>query len=177
MVMAITQYTQNELVVLRNHIPVDALIQELGIPSQMSEGYFRFCCPVCRKFNTGVNPATNLARCFGCEKNYNTIDLVMLVKKSNFISSIKFLKTFYEQKNNPVTPTPSIIQPPAGQPVSIGNILKTMVPALQHRTEVPSKNTKRPSELTVEMLHERLRQIEHQVTHLTEKIQAIESNR
>ena len=171
--MAKTQYTRNELFALRNHIPVDSLIQQLGIPSKMSEGCFRFCCPVCREFDTGVNPVTNLARCFRCEKNYNTIDLVMQVKKSNFIHSVKFLKTIYEQKNNPAAP--SLSRPPAGQPVSIGNILKAMGPALQNTTEVPSQNTK--SQLTMEMLNERVRQIEHQVIHLTEKIKAIEVNR
>lgn len=173
--MAKTQYTRNELFVLRNHIPVEALIRQLGIPSKMGEGCFRFCCPVCREFNTGVNPATNLARCFACKKNYNTIDLVMRVKKSDFIHSVKFLKTIYEQKNNPAAPPPSISKPPAGQPVSIGNILKTMAPALQNRTEVPSKTAK--SQLTIEMLNERLQQIEHQVIQLTEKIKAIEPTR
>jgi len=174
--MAKTQYTRNELFVLRNHIPVDSLIQQLGIPSKMSEGCFRFCCPVCREFDTGVNPVTNLARCFRCEKNYNTIDLVMQVKKSNFIHSVKFLKTIYEQKNNPAAPPPaSISHPPAGQPVSIGNILKKMAPALQNRTEVLSKTAK--TQLTMEMLNERVRQIEHQVIHLTEKIKAIQANR
>ena len=173
--MAKTQYTRNELFILRNHIPLEALIQQLGIPSKMSEGCFRFCCPVCREFDTGVNPATNLARCFACEKNYNTIDLVMQVKKSDFIHSVKFLKTIYEQKNNPVTRPPSIIQTSAGQPVSIGNILKTMVPALQNSTKVPSQNTK--NQLTMEALNERLREIEHQVIHLTEKIEAIQLNR
>ncbi len=173
--MAKTQYTRNELFILRNHIPVEALIQQLGIPSKMSEGCFRFCCPVCRDFDTGVNPATNLARCFRCERNYNTIDLVMWVKKSDFIHSVKFLKTIYEQKNNPATAPPSIIQPSAGQPISIGNILKAMAPALQNRSEVPSKTSK--SKLTMEMLNERVRQIEHQVIHLTEKIEAIKLNR
>jgi DNA primase len=173
--MAKTQYTRNELFVLRNHIPVEALIQQLGIPSKMSEGCFRFCCPVCREFDTGVNPATNLARCFACEKNYNTIDLVMRVKKSDFIHSVKFLKTIHEQKTNPAAPSPSISRPPDGQPVSLANILKAMAPALQNRTEVPSIISK--SQLTMEMLNERVRQIEHQVIHLTEKIKAIEANR
>jgi len=173
--MANTQYTRNELFALRNHVPVEALIRQLGVPFKMSEGCFRFCCPVCGKFDTAVNPETNLARCFGCEKNYNTIDLVMLVQKSDFIHSVKFLKTIYEQKNIPVSPSPSISQPLAAQPISIGNILKTMAPALQNSTEVPSKNTM--NQLTMEMLNERLRKVEYQVIHLMEKINAIELNR
>ena len=66
----------------------------------MIEGYFRFCCPVCNEFNTSVNSKTNLARCFDCRKNYNTIDLVMLVKGSNFIQSVNFLQRFMIEKKN-----------------------------------------------------------------------------
>ena len=102
--MAESHYTRQELFILRNHIPVDSLIKELGIPSKMIEGYFRFCCPVCHEFNTGVNPKTNLARCFDCRKNYNTIDLVMLVKGSNFIQSVKFLQRFNDRKEELAPP-------------------------------------------------------------------------
>lgn len=172
--MAKTQYTCNELFVLRNHIPVDSLIEKLGIPSKMSEGGFRFCCPVCKKFDTGVNRKTNLARCFACEKNYNTIDLVMLVKRSDFIHSVKFLKTIYEQKNNPATPSPSISQPAGGQPVSIGNILKAMNPAKKGNVAPTPKSAK--SQLTIEKFNDRLRHLEHQVTCLAERIKAIELN-
>lgn len=63
------RFTGNELFKLRNLIPVDMLIREnLNIPSKISEGYFRFLCPVCREFRTATNPKTNLARCFLCEK-------------------------------------------------------------------------------------------------------------
>jgi hypothetical protein len=171
--MAKAQYTSNELFVLRNHIPVDSLIEKLGIPSKMSEGCFRFCCPVCREFDTGVNPRTNLARCFRCEKNYNTIDLVMLVKRSDFIHSVKFLKTIYEKKIIPVTTPLSIKKAATGQPVSIGNILKAMEPALKGPTITPKTEK---SKLTVEMLHVRVSQLEQQVNHLTQKIKVLEGN-
>lgn len=169
-------YTRQELFVLRNHIPVDSLIGKLGIPSKMSEGYFRFSCPVCRGFDTGVNPRTNLARCFACEKNYNTIDLVMLVKRSDFIHGVKYLKTICESQNAPDPSSPSIKKPGTAQPVSIGDILKSMKPELNGRTEEdPPKTAK--VKLTVEMLNDRVRQLEHQITHLTQKIKAIEQNR
>ena len=63
----------------------------------MSEGCFRFLCPLCNGYDTAVNPKTNLARCFRCEKNFNTIDLVMLVRQADFVHSVKFLQSIHQQ--------------------------------------------------------------------------------
>lgn len=88
------RFTGNELFRLRNLIPVDVLIGErLNIPSKICEGYFRFLCPVCREFQTATNPKTNLARCFLCEKNFNPIDLVMIVKDLGFVESVRYLES------------------------------------------------------------------------------------
>ena len=38
-----------------------------------------------------TNPKTNLARCFRCEKNFNPIDMVMVVKRFNFVEAVEFL--------------------------------------------------------------------------------------
>jgi hypothetical protein len=76
---------------LRNNIPIDGLIRELQIPWKMRDGFLRFLCPLCNEFQTAVNPATNLARCFRCEKNFNTIDLVMEVRGYGFRQSVFFL--------------------------------------------------------------------------------------
>ncbi len=65
---------------------------QLQIPSKIRDGLFRFLCPVCNEFQTGVNPNTNLARCFRCERNFNTIDLVMAVRGFGFKDSVLFLK-------------------------------------------------------------------------------------
>jgi hypothetical protein len=55
------RFTQNELFELRNHIPINALIKErLKMPSKISEGQFRFLCPLCGEFQTATNPKTNL---------------------------------------------------------------------------------------------------------------------
>ena len=125
--MAESHYTRHELFILRNHIPVDSLIKELEIPSKMIEGYFRFCCPVCHEFNTGVNPKTNLARCFDCQKNYNTIDFVMLVRGSTFIQSVSFLQRLHDRKEEPVLPCPLPVErSQSAKPVSIGDIFKAM---------------------------------------------------
>lgn len=77
---------------LRNDIPITVLIADLlELPSKTSEGYFRFLCPVCSEFDTATNPKTNLARCFRCEKNFNTIDMTMVVKRLNFLETVEYL--------------------------------------------------------------------------------------
>ena len=88
------RFSSQELFDLRNNIPVDMLIKDqLHVPTKIRDGYFRFLCPLCNEFQTAVNPNTNRARCFRCEKNFNTIDLVMAVKGYGFKDSVLFLKT------------------------------------------------------------------------------------
>ena len=76
---------------LRNDIPIDQVIRELSIPSKLSEGYTRFLCPYCGEFNTATKPATNLGRCFRCQRNFNPIDLVILDKRLCFVEAVEFL--------------------------------------------------------------------------------------
>jgi len=78
---------------LRNEIPITLVIAEfLKLPTKVSEGYFRFLCPLCTEFITATNPKTNLARCFLCEKNFNPIDIVMVAKQVNFRKAVDYLK-------------------------------------------------------------------------------------
>ena len=77
---------------LRNKILVDRVMDELRVPTKISEGYLRFLCPLCRDFNTATNPRTNLGRCFRCEKNFNPIDLVMIVGKLPFLEAVAHLE-------------------------------------------------------------------------------------
>lgn len=80
---------------LRNEIPIPEVIADiLNMETRISEGYFRFLCPVCHEFNTATNPKTNLARCFCCRRNFNPIDMVMIVKRCNFLEAVEFLKEF-----------------------------------------------------------------------------------
>ena len=91
------RFSSRELFEIRNFIPVDILIRdELQIPSKISEGVFRFLCPICNEFQTATKPDTNLARCFRCEKNFNTIDLVIKVKGLGFKDSVLLLKRLLE---------------------------------------------------------------------------------
>ncbi len=90
-------FSSRELYKLRNSIPIDVLIEkELAIPSKISEGFFRFLCPLCNEFQTAVNPKTNMGRCFRCEKNFNTIDVVMTWQNTGFVDSVKYLKKILE---------------------------------------------------------------------------------
>ena len=91
------RFTNHQLYTLRNDIPIDALIEKtLCIPSRIADGYFRFLCPLCKQFNTAVNPETNLARCFRCEQNFNTIDLVIITRKLDFVESVRFLQDYHK---------------------------------------------------------------------------------
>ena len=111
------RFSSRELFELRNNIPVDILIMDhLQIPSKIRDGYFRFLCPVCNEFQTAVNPATNLARCFRCEKNFNTIDLVMKIKGYGFRDSVRFLKQITTAPSSQLTALTAVI----GRPMSGG---------------------------------------------------------
>ena len=91
-------FSSQQLYSLRNGINVQMLIENtLRIPCRVTEGCFRFLCPLCNAFDTAINPKTNLARCFHCEKNFNTIDLVMLIRQTDFVQSAKFLQSIHQK--------------------------------------------------------------------------------
>jgi hypothetical protein len=91
-------FSAQQLYQLRNFIPIDVLIAEkLLIPCKQSDGHLRFFCPLCREFQTATMQKTNLARCFRCEKNFNTIDLVMLWQNTDFVQSAKFLTALLQK--------------------------------------------------------------------------------
>ncbi len=86
------RYSKEMLRRLRNAIPIAVLIADVfQLPSKMSDGHFRFLCPICSEFLTATNPETNLARCFHCEKNFNPIDMVMQVKHYTFKEAVEYL--------------------------------------------------------------------------------------
>ena len=83
------------LYALRNHINIDRLItQVLQMPIQQRDGRVRFQCPLCARFHTATHPNTNLARCFECEKNFNTIELVMAVRHIPFLEAVALLQRY-----------------------------------------------------------------------------------
>ena len=120
-------FSAQELYNVRNHIPISALIENvLNMPTRTTEGIFRFLCPVCGEFNTAVNLKTNLARCFSCEKNFNTIDLVMIVEKMNFVKAVHFLKT--HEKKSQIRPGSKKTEDRSRSPQHIADIIQSIMP-------------------------------------------------
>lgn len=76
---------------IRNEIPIEQLIDRLDVPSKLRDGYFRFLCPLCSDFHTATNPETNLARCFRCKRNFNTIEILMITRGRDFVESVHAL--------------------------------------------------------------------------------------
>lgn len=99
------RFSADYLRTLRNDIPIHRLIADvLEIPCKVREGYFRFLCPLCSDFNSATNPKTNLARCFRCQRNFNSIDLVMLDKRLNFVEAVEFLSGIVTVRRQPKDP-------------------------------------------------------------------------
>lgn len=89
------QFTDQQLFHIRNHIHIQTVIENLlDIPSIKKENVFRFRCPLCAGYNTAVKTSTNLARCFPCGKNFNTIDIVMLVRDLDFVETVELLVNY-----------------------------------------------------------------------------------
>jgi hypothetical protein len=175
--MASPRYTPQHLFTLRNHIPIDRLIETISVPSKIQEGRYRFQCPICNEFNTGINPKTNLARCFSCQKNFNTIDFVMTVKGSSFIDSVAYLETLtvlqFSTKPHQSSALASNHSRDAHQqnmPVPIGDILKSMAIPGPPASPLPTQDEPQ----TIATLQERLSALERLVKSLTEKITLIE---
>ena len=90
------RFSVDILYALRNEVSIRHLIREvLDLPSKTaSDGTFHFLCPLCLSFETATHLKTNLARCFLCQKNFNPIDLTMIVKHYSFVESVHFLSPF-----------------------------------------------------------------------------------
>jgi len=87
---------------LRNQISIDRLIeQHLRWPCKRREGLFRFLCPLCEEFHTATNPRTNLARCFRCQRNFNPLDFVMVVRDCDFLHAVSYLEPYLPQPTSP----------------------------------------------------------------------------
>lgn len=89
------RFSAEELYELRNQVPIRLVIEDVvKLPCKEVEGVFRFLCPKCGEFSTGINPRTNLSRCFRCEENFNTIELTMKEKAISFVESVRLLKKY-----------------------------------------------------------------------------------
>ena len=94
---------------IRNDLPMPVAIAALGRegpPSKIRDGRFCFLCPHCGEMLAYVNPRNNLAHCFGCRKNLNTIDLLRMLGY-DFTAAVAILERWLErhQSRRPMTPT------------------------------------------------------------------------
>ena len=180
-------FTSHQLHILRNDIPIDALIEKaLCIPSRIADGYFRFLCPFCKESNTAVNPETNLARCFGCKQNFNTIDLVMTIRKLNFVQSVRFLQDYHRSADvsqsgnyrktatgtnaheHPQMTCADRSENPKHSPVHIGGILDHMLPLKPER--IPA-SCRRPAQYNT--VNDRIASLEQKIDCLFDQIENI----
>ena len=92
-------FTKQQLFQVRNDIDIDWLINEKLQIERQFKSIWRFQCPICQQFNTATQKKNNLARCFNCQKNFNTIDLIIYNKKVNFVPSVQFLLSLLEKKS------------------------------------------------------------------------------
>lgn len=159
------RFSPNELSFLRNRVPVDCVIENLlELPTGSSHGKLSFACPVCGGFDTSINAAHNLARCFVCRQNFNPIELVMHHLQIGFVESVKWLK-----KRMPAAPTQNKTTCSGNkcQPTSVGDILADMMPTLSHS----KSNGASPQSIP-----QRLSDLEHIVRHLYRVIDELKSS-
>jgi len=177
---------------MRNEIDVRMLIEKsLRIPCRVTQGCFRFMCPLCQGFNTAVNPKTNLARCFACEKNFNTIDLVMLIRQTDFVHSATFLQSVLQK--NVSSPKPDIHQAISDSnhkngcrpihkalsgksdkgPCHIAKIIGDVLPSDDGLPEKPIAALEKANEDRITKLEKQLEQMGRQIQKLTQTITAV----
>ncbi len=83
-----------------------AAIGRDGPPSKVRDGRFVFLCPHCGEMLAYVNPRTNLARCFACDRNLNSIDLLRMLGY-DFVTAVALLERWlakYEARQWRCTP-------------------------------------------------------------------------
>ena len=158
-----TRVSKQELYRLRNEIRIDRLITDLlSIPSKTIDGRFRFCCPLCKAYDTAIKTETNLARCFSCKKNFNTIDLTMLIRKLDFVDSVGFLRQCLLAGRDP-SPQCRATHSSQKAPVDIGEVLSSVIPQLKVNESTDANQT----------LSERLLSLEKKVEQLTCRLNQI----
>jgi len=176
------RFNNKELYAVRNHIPIRYVIEKLlGIPSETTQGLFRFRCPLCAGWNTAIKPETNLSRCFKCAKNYNAIDLCMLVRHTNFVESVTFLiehkSTLSRGEPQTTSPSPKNHLEPAREankkPVAVSDVLaKLMGNGFEEALKKANQNTVPRISSTTDDIAD----LEHIVHALSKIVQRLKSN-
>ena len=158
------RFSPQELTFLRNRVPITHVIKTLlDLPTRSTNSKLSFACPVCGGFDTSINAAHNLARCFDCRQNFNPIELVMHHLQIGFVDSVGWLKNRIQAAPAQNTPTCASNN---HQPTALGDILADIMPAL-----FQGKPNDAPQSVT-----QRLASLERSVRHLYRVIDELRSS-
>ena len=102
--MSPKRYSDEFLYRLRNELALPHVFRVLEWPHKPRDGFVRFLCPICQEFDTAVNPATNLGRCFRCDENFNPIDFLMQVRSCDFVTAVSYLSALLSSPPRPPAP-------------------------------------------------------------------------
>ena len=158
------RFSPEELTFLRNRIPITRVIKNmLDMPTRSTNGRLSFACPVCGGFDTSINAAHNLARCFDCRENFNPIELVMHQRQIGFVDSVRWLKNRIE-----ATPDQNTLTSARNnhQFTALGNIMDDIIPALSQRKPNDAQQS----------ITQRLETLEQSVKHLYHLIEQLRSS-
>ena len=174
------RFSDKQLHKARNHIPIRQVIETLlAIPSETVEGIFRFSCPLCAGHHTAVKPETNLSRCFHCNRNFNAIDLCMIVKRMNFVESVNFLierngqllalerKPVPQKIIIPIEPKRETLK----MPVAVREILSGLIQSLDEES-IPTQKEPPSISFTPDDIAEQLERIVHDLSQILERLKA-----
>ena len=157
------RFSPQELTFLRNRVPISCVIETLlDFPTRSTNGKLSFACPVCGAFDTSINAAHNLVRCYACRKIVNPIELVMHQLKIDFVDSVKWLK-----KRISAAQAQNTTPEKKAQPATIGDIMADMMSAL------PDGETNTPCSVSIT---QRISQLQHSVRHLYRVIDELRSS-
>ena len=160
------RFSERELRELRNEIPVEELIENhLRMPARRVSGRFRFSCPICSGYDTSVLYEKNLARCFSCQKNFNTIDLAMSLTSLDFVGSVERLRQYRKSRQSAQT---------EGETASNRHGFASMaeiIPPILPRVEIGAVFNGRPSEQDAP-LSERIDRLEKKIDRLSSRLDA-----
>jgi DNA primase len=148
------RFSPHQLSVLRNNIPIERVIVDfLSIHSRHDGGKLRFACPKCQSYDTSIHISSNQAKCFSCQHNFNTIEIVMAHLKISFVDGVKWLM----QRSTEMDDTNRTVNNGQATPSKIGDILSEILPAL------PSKKV---TEFYPETILEQIANLERRVDRL-----------
>jgi DNA primase len=159
------RFSPQELTFLRNRVPITHVIKSLSeMPTRSTKGKLSFACPLCGGFDTAINGAHNLARCFECRHNFNPIELVMYQRQIGFVEAVIWLKNRINKTSTDENSLTSARN--NNQLTALGNILHDIMPALsQHKPNDAQQS-----------ITQRLETLEHSVKHLCRLIDQLRSS-